>query len=276
MKIKVGINLIFDSPASKGGSRDELFINEGCTISDLLKQIGLNPEKEYEFVRDNFGFDKNEVIYTGFARFDFLHNRQEKNDIVLMPTWRRGFSAGKYGGGNDRQNFIHSEYYRAYQSLINNPKFIHMLQENNYRLIFYPHYEIQQFLDCFTTDSKQIIIAGKDDYDVRKLLKESKMMITDYSSVAMDFAYMEKPIIYYQFDKEQFRKMHWKKGYFSYEEDGFGPVLETEEQVIDDIEVLFSRGMVNTEEYINKSREFFALKDKHNCDRIFKAIQNLK
>ena len=31
-------------------------------------------------------------------------------------------------------------------------------------------------------------------------------MITDYSSVAIDFAYMKKPTLYYQFDEEKFRR----------------------------------------------------------------------
>ena len=29
-------------------------------------------------------------------------------------------------------------------------------------------------------------------------------MITDYSSVAFDFGFLYKPVIYYQFDKERF------------------------------------------------------------------------
>ncbi|MEX6101942.1 CDP-glycerol glycerophosphotransferase family protein [Mammaliicoccus sciuri] len=35
------------------------------------------------------------------------------------------------------------------------------------------------------------------------LFKESKLMITDYSSVAFDFSFLEKPVIYYQFDRDR-------------------------------------------------------------------------
>jgi CDP-glycerol glycerophosphotransferase (TagB/SpsB family) len=276
----------------RGGIRKKLFprkyifLQHGITMNDIRHLYGkkaapvdlfiCGAKKEYEYVSNNFGFQKNEVAYTGFARFDLLHKRQEKNYILLMPTWRRGFSTGKYGGCNDRDNFTNSEYYRSYQSLINNITLNQMLMEHNYKLIFYPHYDIQQFIDCFKTDSKQVLIASMKDYDVRQLLKESKLMITDYSSVGMDFAYMEKPIIYYQFDKEQFRSMHYGKGYFSYEEDGFGPVVETEKDVIDVLQNYFNQGMKNSKEYIDKSRAFFVLKDRRNCERIYDKIVRLK
>ena len=36
----------------------------------------------------------------------------------------------------------------------------------------------------------------------------------------MDVAYRKRPIIYYQFDNEEFRKVHLSEGYFKYENDG--------------------------------------------------------
>ena len=49
-------------------------------------------------------------------------------------------------------------------------------------------------------------------------------MLTDYSSVAFDFAYLRKPIVYAHFDKEAFfsGEHSYTAGYFDYERDGFG------------------------------------------------------
>ena len=74
---------------------------------------------------------------------------------------------------------------------------------------------------CF---NKDIIIADKDTFDVQDLLIRSQILITDYSSVFFDFAYMKKPEIFFQFDNERYRNSHYKEGYFSYELDGFGKV----------------------------------------------------
>lgn len=49
-------------------------------------------------------------------------------------------------------------------------------------------------------------------------------MVTDYSSVAFDFAYMKKSLVYAQFDREAFFEgQTYDEGYFNYETDGFGP-----------------------------------------------------
>ena len=47
----------------------------------------------------------------------------------------------------------------------------------------------------------------------------------DYSSIAFDFAYMKKPLIYYQFDQDKYYTNHFAKGYFDCERDGFGPQM---------------------------------------------------
>jgi len=52
----------------------------------------------------------------------------------------------------------------------------------------------------------------------------SSLLITDYSNLFFDFAYLKKPIIYTQFDYEEYRKTQYKKGYFDYTIHGFGPV----------------------------------------------------
>ena len=70
--------------------------------------------------------------------------------------------------------------------------------------------EVHYYLVC-NVDNSEI--------DIQNLLKDSALMITDYSSVFMDFAYMEKPEIYFQFDEDQFRSTHYAKGYFDYKKD---------------------------------------------------------
>jgi CDP-glycerol glycerophosphotransferase (TagB/SpsB family) len=266
-------------------SRKYIFLQHGITMNDVRNLIGkefapvdlfiCGAKPEYEYVRDFFGFNRNEVIYTGFARFDLLYQRVEKKVILLMPTWRKGITFDLKANNNDKAGFQSTDYYKAYQSFINNNEVHDMLRENGYKLIFYPHYEAQKYISCFTSDCPNIIIADKDYYDVRNLLKTSKIMITDYSSVAMDFAYMEKPLIYYQFDKALFRMTHYKEGYFSYEEDGFGPVVETEDEVIMELKKLLDCNGKNSEYYLNKSRHFFPLKDNNNCERIYNAILKL-
>ena len=73
----------------------------------------------------------------------------------------------------------------------------------------------------FPIFSDRIIIADMK-YDVQQLLKESLLLITDYSSVFFDMMYMNKPVNFYQFDEKQYRKSHYKEGYLNYQ--NVGPV----------------------------------------------------
>ena len=47
--------------------------------------------------------------------------------------------------------------------------------------------------------------------DINELYIISDLLITDYSSIYMDFAYMSKPIIYYPFDFDEFHKRQLKE-----------------------------------------------------------------
>jgi len=116
------------------------------------------------------------------------------------------------------------------------------------------------------------VIADFDHFDVQTLLKESAILISDYSSVAFDFAYMRKPVIYYQFDEELFFEKHYHRGYFDYTTIGFGDVCKKEADVIESISRICSQGMHIEERYSERVNRFFPLYDTSNCERIYQLI----
>ena len=267
-------------------NKKKIFIQHGITIGSIpslmyentrvnLFVCGAKPE--YEFVKNKFGYPDGSVQYLGFARFDNLHENNAKNQILIMPTWRQWIPSTTWEQKNIekcRKMFLQSEYFEKYNSLINSQKLIDLLEQHDLELIFYPHYEMQGYVDLFVTKSNRVTIAKKDEYDVQQLLKESKILITDYSSVAFDFAYMRKPVIYYQFDEETYYKDHYQKGYFIYEEHGFGPVVKQ----LDELELCLEKMLNNDIEspYKNRCEVFFEKYDNKNSKRIYNAINNLK
>lgn len=215
--------------------------------------------KEYEYILKEYGYTEKEVKYTGFARYDNLKSK-EKRQILVMPTFRKWL--------NYTDDFTSSEYFKKWNSFLNQKELLAYLESKNLELIFYPHYEIQKYLSQFKTPSKRIILASFKDYDVQKLLIESSVLITDYSSVFFDFAYMKKPVIYYQFDLKKFRKDHYQQGFFDYDKMGFGPVCTTENKLISTLK--------NIENDDNRNiDEFFKYHDFHNCERIYQEIIKL-
>lgn len=264
--------------------KKKIFIQHGIT-KELIPSLMYENTKadlfvcgsnlEYEFVKNEFGYPEGSVKYLGFARFDNLHEKNEKNQILLMPTWRKWIPSITWCNSNIQEcieMFLNSEYYKKFNNLINSYELINLLEKNNMELIFYPHFEMQRYIDLFETKSKNIIIAKKDDYDIQTLLKESKILVTDYSSIAFDFAYMRKPIIYYQFDECKYYKNHYKKGYFDYRLHGFGNVVKE----IDELVKIISNCLENEyNEYENRINSFFYLNDSNNCFRHYVEIKNL-
>lgn len=224
---------------------------------------------EYEYIRDTFGFAPSVPQYVGLARFDNLIRAGEPEKMILvMPTWR----GSHYPSGDA---FAGTAYYQAFQSLLDSPQLHRMLEAYDYTLVFYPHVEMQQNMSLFHTGSQRVILADKTTHDVQQLLMHCAVLVTDYSSVFFDAAYLKKPEIYYQFDEEEFRRYHYQKGYFDYRRDGFGPVCTDEAALLQALERCLQDGARPAPEYLQRMEAFFPLRDDHNCQRTFDAIRNL-
>ena len=82
-----------------------------------------------------------------------------------------------------------------------------------------------------------------------------------------------EPIVYTQFDKEEFYSSHtYKQGYFDYETCGFGEVEYTKDATVDRLIEYMENGCTLKDEYRVRSDEFFAFDDKNNCKRITEEI----
>lgn len=256
-----------------------VFLQHGILMNDVSDYLNkknvdfdifiCGAKKEFEYIKSCFGYENNEVKYTGLARFDNLIDIKSKfkKQILLMPTWR-GYLCSD-------EEFLKSEYYEALKEFINSDRIKNILEEFNYELVFYPHYAMQKFLKYFESDNERILIANKKDYDIQKLLVESEILVTDYSSIFFDFAFMKKAIVYYQFDIEKFNSKHYKKGYFSCEKDGFGPICVNITECMDELNKIVRNNGEIDKIYVKKINEFFELNDKNNSERILKEIEKI-
>lgn len=225
---------------------------------------------EYEYIRDTFGYPEHVPQYVGLARFDNLIRAERKEKMILvMPTWR----GSHYPTG---EAFRKTAYYEHFQSLLCCKELEQLLEQQDYRLVFYPHIEMQKDSRRFKSGSDRITIVSKETHDVQKLLMDCALLVTDYSSVFFDVAFLRKPVVYYQFDEEEFRKYHYQKGYFDFRRDGFGPVCTTQEALLEALTESFENGMEMQTEYAQRTERFFPLHDGNNCRRTFEAIARLK
>ena len=217
-------------------------------------------------------YSEKEVWCTGLPVFDELEDRAQKI-ILVMPTWRQELMQQKW---NDEKNVMEwipcmdiksSSYYKHYYSLLHNQKLQGACKRYGYKIAFKPHPLLEPYISEIA-DNKNVEWWGKEK-SYRDAFAEGSMMITDYSSVAFEFAYLRKPIMYYQFDKKAFFEKHtYRKGYFDYEKNGFGEVEYKEEKLIDDICNYIKTGCELTEKYKARIEYAFGVVENRACEQI--------
>ena len=127
----------------------------------------------------------------------------------------------------------------------------------------------------FTENDIIKIHHGWINYQV--MFTTASLLITDYSSIAFDFAYLKKPVIYTQFDKMSFMTNHiLRKGYFDYETHGFGPVCNDMNSTITQIMHYIKNGCSMEYKYQSRVMNFFAFFDGNNCERVLTKILSCK
>lgn len=265
-----------------------IFLQHGIIKDDMpflhyentkMKMFVCSTEREWRFVSEKYGYPDGYVKKLGLCRFDALHDNitVKQNQVLVMPTWRSWIATPTSASYDieDVSNFKNTEYFKAWNEFLGNSEIRRILKENNLKMIFYPHRDMQSYINEFDIDDENIIVAKWPEYDVQQLLKESAYLVTDFSSIAMDFAYMKKRLMYYQFDYKSFRQGQYPEGYFSYENDGFGKVCYALKDVVGEFENAVSEKFANKEEYLKRHDNFFDLCDKNNCERNYKAVKEL-
>lgn len=258
----------------------KIFLQHGIILNDIpalyypkvhLDLFVCGAKPEYEDISSRYGYPQGVVQLLGLCRYDrLLKEHTEKRQILLMPTWRAYLNHC-----SDMEVFRESEYYRALSGLLDHPRFHALLEQYDYEAVLYLHQEFQRFTPLFYGNHPRVKIADLAKNDVQELLMESKLLITDYSSVFFDFAYMEKPLVFYQFDEEKFFATQYRRGYFQYREDAFGPVCTHKNDVLDFIQDRLENGMQVPSPYRERIQAFFADRSTDNCARTVAAIRAL-
>lgn len=229
--------------------------------------------RECEFIKKEYGYPENVAQVLGLCRYDTLVDcSEDSNRILIMPTWR------KWLGGKKVQEFKKSNFYINYINLLQNKVFNELLQKSNMKVCFYLHYGFQSYSELFENElsnNSNIIICKADSYDVQMLLRESKLLITDYSSIFWDFAFMRKPTIYFQFDKADYDTGHYPPAYFNYTEDAFGKVTYNINELNYEFSNLLNKKLKIDPVYLNRTNNAFYFRDNKNCDRTFEKIKSL-
>lgn len=271
------------------------FLQHGVTKDDLStwlnrksidRMITATPDEHQSIV--GFGspylLSEKEVSMTGFPRHDRLLRLAEQYDaprrtLLVMPTWRRDLLLDQLTGGNERAlrpDFWKSSYAVNWRLVLESSRLQETLAEHGWRMVFIPHPNMQGYLKNHPLP-KSLDVRRFSDVDIQQVLAEAGAMITDYSSLAFEMAYIERPVVYYQFDQtEFFSGAHaYRRGEWSYEDAGFGPVTVDSKTAIDSLVQVIERDGEADRLYARRMQATFPHRDGACSRRAYESITEL-
>lgn len=192
------------------------------------------------------------ALVSGYARIDLTLKRQDflksrfdikegQKVLLYAPTYR-----GDFGNPDFDYKFI--------------TKLLEELCVMPFKVLFKGHHETLALIE---ENGLRIADANDRDIDTNELLSIVDILITDYSSIAFDFMPQDKPIIYYCYDYEKYKK---ERGmYFDLKDLGLSYCKNTTEvKTLLKDEVFLNQ----KNRYAHLKEKFFPLEDGHSTKRV--------
>lgn len=264
-----------------------VFLQHGVTKDDqsrwfntmkVARLITATPA-EFDSIVDpqsNYGLTANEVVLSGFPRHDvLLRGESRRRQLVIMPTWRRYLVGGAAGRGNVKrasERFFTSTYAKSWKELLHSPELERLAARHNLEVVFCSHPNMGLYADWFAAPAHVKVVKTQDVPTIQPYFMDAAALVTDFSSVAFDVAYLDKPVVYYQFDEDEFfRGEHvYTRGYFDYRSHGFGPVCGDVDGVLEALREAFE-GQEDAR-YGERRRATFPYRDGGCCERVYQSI----
>ncbi|MBW5473400.1 CDP-glycerol glycerophosphotransferase family protein [Enterococcus gallinarum] len=241
------------------------------TNPELINKFVVSSKREFNIVRDELYYPEGDIILTGLPRFDYLlepFNQVKtiinKKKILIMPSWRKGQE------NLSDEEFKKTSFFKAFNSLINNWFFENEVNKRDLTVNLYLHNNFQKYNHLFESRFVQVVEAG--EHTVQNMLKNHGILITDYSSVGLDFSILYKPVLYYQFDNQLVEQRN-----FDPLEPDFlpGKIVNKEEELLNELFKKIEHYKMEKEFKKIVKNDIYQFRDRRACQRVFQNLQHL-
>ncbi|MDP9801707.1 hypothetical protein J2S49_001783 [Arcanobacterium wilhelmae] len=256
-----------------------VFLQHGVLFHDLsavlgryVKRIDLvvaSGDAEARALASSYGYQPGQVALTGMPRMDRLENRAERV-VLVAPTWRTNLA------GVCADEFRSSQYCQFWNAFLSDRALLAGLREAGYRIEFLLHPSLANYTHEFS--GNDVVTVSTPPHDYPGAFECCALLVTDYSSVAYDVAYLDKPVVYAQFDVEAFYEgQTYERGDDDTRETGFGPVAGTLEETRDAVLAMIGEDALPTlgDEFRARRDAAFAHVDRNNSARVVKSIRSM-
>lgn len=174
-----------------------------------------------------------------------------KKVILYAPTWR------------DNQHVSGKGY--TYKTEVDFDRLREEL-EDEYVILFRAHYLVANSFDFARYEG---FVKDVSSYpDINDLYIASDILVTDYSSVFFDCAILERPVVFYMYDLDEYANE--LRGFYLSLEELPGPVIRDEDALVKEIRA--ADGRKADEAYKNFVRRFDPYEDGNSSRRVLERI----
>jgi len=210
---------------SKWGKYFRLKLRYNDYLSFILTPT--RDENEHKILSSAFKVPIKKILALGYPRNDILFNENKSfiNDLKR-----------KYRIPDDIDNVIlycptfrddHSLMFSISKKELNELETL--LREKSSLFLLKGHYFVQ---NINFDEYKNIKIVPKDS-DIQELYIITDILITDYSSTMLDFSLLDKPILLFPYDFDEYKRVRGM--YYNLEDIAPGPLIFTFQELIDNI-----------------------------------------
>ena len=154
-------------------------------------------KREEDFFRSHFDEEHScAFVSGGLPRWDLLKDESqgEKEKLLfVMPTWRKSFNGGL-------EVLKRSAWYQSYSKFLS-PENVAKLKALGLRVVFAPHHHLANHIKNLG-DAFDPSLEIADTASISYWIRHASMCITDFSSVAFDFLFLDKPVVYWFPDRD--------------------------------------------------------------------------
>jgi CDP-glycerol glycerophosphotransferase len=237
----------------------------GGTATLAADVFHVSSPRERAIVVEDLGFAPEQVRVTGLPRFDTLLAPPEAPPagLLVIPTWRSRITS--------RQQFVESEFLARWRGFLTRPG-IRALAGNGEQVSVILHPNMRVFADVLESFGHDVFRQG--ERDVQGLMREHAALVTDYSSVAFDFALQERPVFYFQFDREAY--FRGTSSHLDLDAELPGPVFTDEEALAGAVVASAAAGFPMEGEYRERARRFFPAHDRNSSRRAYRSVRRAR
>lgn len=236
-------------------------------------KVVISSNFEQENYTKKYHYRPDQLIPVGMARYDYIDkNKPSTNRILFAPSWRNYLAPNTTASSWELnpQKFLKSDYYNNIKDFLESPKIEELLEKEDMYLELKLHPIIaKDAASLFSFKSDRIVLAASDIN-----LEDYKLFITDFSSFVFDYAYLNRPIMYFVPDYDCFKVGlgHYRDLDLPFEK-AFGPLSTTVEKAVNDFTKICENNFVPEKVYSDRMENFYVPMEDKNCrEKLYKYI----